>query len=54
MTDDLCIIIASQSLVSLGNQGSLSVYKCEEGEIAILDFSFKPHATERNLLRLNH
>ncbi len=53
MTDDLRVIIAGHSVVSLGNQGH-SVCMCEEGEIAILDFEFKAHASERNLLRLNH
>ncbi len=54
MTDELHVIIAFRSVVSLGNQGSLPVYKCEEGEIAILDFAFKAHATEKDLLGLNH
>ena len=53
MTDELCIIIAFCAAVSLGNQGHLPVYKCEDREIAILDFAVKAH-TERDLRRLFH
>ncbi len=52
MTDDLHVIIAGHSVASLGNQGH-SVCICEEGGIAILEFEFKAHESERNLLRLN-
>ncbi len=39
MTDNLRIIIAFRAVISLGNQGSLPVYKCEDREITILDFA---------------
>ncbi len=54
MTDELHVIIAFRAGVSLGNQGRLPVYKCEDREIAILDFAAKPHTSERDLRRLFH
>ena len=52
MTDDLRVIMAGRFVVSFIYQGHF-VCMCEEGGIAILDFKFKAHTSERNLLRLN-